>query len=317
MLLSAEQLSINFGSRQLLQDVDFYLNEGDKTGVIGINGTGKSTFLKVLAGLVQPDSGRISRRPNLQVSYLPQNPEMDDDRTILEQVFASMPPQFRALNEYEAKAMLTKLGLGETDRRIGTLSGGERRRAALCAALIHPADVLVLDEPTNHMDMRSKDILKRALQKYDGTVVVVSHDREFLDGIVDKVYEFRDGGVKEYLGGIYYFLEKRKLDSLRDVERKEAPAPAAAPKTEAPKLTYEQKKEQEKLLRKLRRAVESIETELAETEQRIADYDARFAAATAYDEADYKAYDDLKAHYDHLMHEWEKASYELEITENG
>ena len=135
MLLSAEQLSINFGSRQLLQDVDFYLNEGDKTGVIGINGTGKSTFLKVLAGLVQPDSGHISRRPNLQVSYLPQNPEMDDDRTILEQVFASMPPQFRALNEYEAKAMLTKLGLGETDRRIGTLSGGERRRAALCAAL--------------------------------------------------------------------------------------------------------------------------------------------------------------------------------------
>ena len=167
------------------------------------------------------------------------------------------------------------------------------------------------------MDMRSKDILKRALQKYDGTVVVVSHDREFLDGIVDKGYEFRDGGVKEYLGGIYYFLEKRKLDSLRDVERKEAPAPAAAPKTEAPKLTYEQKKEQEKLLRKLRRAVESIETELAETERRIADYDARFAAATAYDEADYKAYDDLKAHYDHLMHEWEKASYELEITENG
>ena len=152
MLLSAEQLSINFGSRQLLQDVDFYLNEGDKTGVIGINGTGKSTFLKVLAGLVQPDSGYISRRPNLQVSYLPQNPEMDDDRTILEQVFASMPPQFRALNEYEAKAMLTKLGLGETDRRIGTLSGGERRRAALCAALIHPADVLVLDEPTNHLD---------------------------------------------------------------------------------------------------------------------------------------------------------------------
>ena len=115
MLLSAEQLSINFGSRQLLQDVDFYLNEGDKTGVIGINGTGKSTFLKVLAGLVQPDSGHISRRPNLQVSYLPQNPEMDDDRTILEQVFASMPPQFRALNEYEAKAMLTKLARPRRD----------------------------------------------------------------------------------------------------------------------------------------------------------------------------------------------------------
>ena len=205
----------------------------------------------------------------------------------------------------------------EVDKKVKVLSGGERSRLAMARLMLEPYNLLVLDEPTNHMDMRSKDILKRALQKYDGTVVVVSHDREFLDGIVDKVYEFRDGGVKEYLGGIYYFLEKRKLDSLRDVERKEAPAPAAAPKTEAPKLTYEQKKEQEKLLRKLRRAVESIETELAKTERRIADYDARFAAATAYDEVDYKAYDDLKAHYDHLMHEWEKASYELEITENG
>ena len=176
----------------------------------------------------------------------------------------------------------------EVDKKVKVLSGGERSRLAMARLMLEPYNLLVLDEPTNH-----------------------------LDGIVDKVYEFRDGGVKEYLGGIYYFLEKRKLDSLRDVERKEAPAPAAAPKTEAPKLTYEQKKEQEKLLRKLRRAVESIETELAETERRIADYDARFAAATAYDEADYKAYDDLKAHYDHLMHEWEKASYELEITENG
>lgn len=151
MLISAEHLSINFGSRQLLDDVDFYLNEGDKTGVIGINGTGKSTFLKVLAGKLQPDA---DDRPQaeLQVSVLAQNPDMRDELTVLEQVFASMPPEFRQLNEYEAKRMLTQLGLADTDRRIGTLSGGERRRAALCAALIHPADVLVLDEPTNHLD---------------------------------------------------------------------------------------------------------------------------------------------------------------------
>ena len=148
MLISAEHLSINFGSRQLLDDVDFYLNEGDKTGVIGINGTGKSTFLKVLAGKLQPDGGTIARKPNLQVSVLAQNPDMRDELTVLEQVFASMPPEFRQLNEYEAKRMLTQLSLADTDRRIGTLSGGERRRAALCAALIHPADVLVLDEPT-------------------------------------------------------------------------------------------------------------------------------------------------------------------------
>lgn len=120
--------------------------------MIGINGTGKSTFLKVLAGKLQPDGGTIARKPNLQVSVLAQNPDMRDELTVLEQVFASMPPEFRQLNEYEAKRMLTQLGLADTDRRIGTLSGGERRRAALCAALIHPADVLVLDEPTNHLD---------------------------------------------------------------------------------------------------------------------------------------------------------------------
>ena len=135
MLLSAEHLSINFGSRQLLQDVDFYLNEGDKTGVIGINGTGKSTFLRVLAGIIPPDSGTIARKPNLQISFLPQNPEMDDASSILEQVFASLPPQIRELQSYEAKAMLTKLGLPDVERKIGTLSGGERRRVALCSLL--------------------------------------------------------------------------------------------------------------------------------------------------------------------------------------
>ena len=210
MLLSAEQLSINFGSRQLLQDVDFYLNEGDKTGVIGINGTGKSTFLKVLAGLVQPDSGHISRRPNLQVSYLPQNPEMDDDRTILEQVFASMPPQFRALNEYEAKAMLTKLGLGETDRRIGTLSGGERRRAALCAALIHPADVLVLDEPTNHLDTEMVAWLEDWLRRYKGGLVMVTHDRYFLERVVNHITELSRGKLYHYEANYSRYLELRE-----------------------------------------------------------------------------------------------------------
>jgi ATP-binding cassette subfamily F protein 3 len=166
--------------------------------------------------------------------------------------------------------------------------------------------------------MRSKDILKRAIQKYDGTVIVVSHDRDFLDGMVDRIYEFRDGGVKEYLGGIYYFLEKRKVESLQEIERRDTPAtqPSADKGSSQGKLSYEQKKEQEKLIRKLRKAVESIEEELAATESRIAEYDAKFAVATEYNEADYIEYNKLKESYDHLMHEWEKASYELEITEN-
>ena len=181
--------------------------------------------------------------------------------------------------------------------------------------MLEPHNLLILDEPTNHMDMRSKDILKTALQKFDGTVVVVSHDREFLDGIVDKVYEFRDGGVREYLGGIYYFLEKRKLENLHEIERKTPVVAATKQEQSQGKLSYEQKKEQEKLLRKLRKNVEQIEAELAEIEKQIAEYDARFAVATEYNADDYKAYDELKGRYDHLMHEWEKASYEVEITE--
>ena len=197
------------------------------------------------------------------------------------------------------------------------LSGGERSRLAMARMMLEPRNLLVLDEPTNHMDMRSKDILKRALQKYDGTVIVVSHDRDFLDGIVDRVYEFRDGGVREYLGGIYYFLGKRKVESLQEIERRDTPVVAVPREVSTGKLSYEQRKEQEKLLRRLRKAVESVEAELADVERQIADYDSRFSCATEYNEADYAAYEELKRRYDHLMHEWEKASYELEITENA
>ena len=210
MLISAEHLSINFGSRQLLDDVDFYLNEGDKTGVIGINGTGKSTFLKVLAGWLQPDSGTIARKPNLQVSVLAQNPDMHDDLTVLEQIFASMPPEFRQLNEYEAKRMLTRLGLADTNRLIGTLSGGERRRAALCAALIHPADVLVLDEPTNHLDTEMVQWLEDWLKKYRGGLVMVTHDRYFLERVVNHITELSRGKLYHYEANYSRYLELRE-----------------------------------------------------------------------------------------------------------
>ena len=210
MLISDEHLSINFGSRQLLDDVDFYLNEGDKTGVIGINGTGKSTFLKVLAGKLQPDGGTIARKPNLQVSVLAQNPDMRDELTVLEQVFASMPPEFRQLNEYEAKRMLTQLGLADTDRRIGTLSGGERRRAALCAALIHPADVLVLDEPTNHLDTEMVQWLEDWLKKFRGGLVMVTHDRYFLERVVNHITELSRGKLYHYEANYSRYLELRE-----------------------------------------------------------------------------------------------------------
>ena len=210
MLISAEHLNINFGSRQLLQDVDFYLKEGDKTGVIGINGTGKSTFLRVIAGQLPPDSGTIARKPNLQISMLQQNPQMQDKATILEQVLSSMPPQYREVSEYEAKAMLMRLGLSDTERRIGTLSGGERRRVALCAALIHPADVLILDEPTNHLDTEMVQWLEDWLRGFKGGLVMVTHDRYFLERVVNHITELSRGKLYHYEANYSRYLELRE-----------------------------------------------------------------------------------------------------------
>ena len=211
MLLSAEHLSINFGMKQLLTDVNFYLNEGDKVGIIGINGTGKSTFLKVLAGVIEADEGRISRNPNVQVSYLSQNPAMDDEATVLEQVFLHFPAEFRELNEYEARSMLTKLGFTDFSQKVGTLSGGQRKRVALVAALVHPADILVLDEPTNHLDSEMVAWLEDWLRSFRGGTVMVTHDRYFLERVVNHITELSRGKLYHYEANYSKYLELKTL----------------------------------------------------------------------------------------------------------
>ena len=312
------EAGMSFGAKRVFGGADFTIGKGDKIAFVGRNGEGKTTLAKMIVGLLTPTEGSIRLGANVNIGYYAQNQEdlMNGELTVYDTLDRVAVGDIRTRLRDILGAFLFR---GEDiDKKVKVLSGGERSRLALAALMLEPHNLLVRDEPTNHMDMRSKDILKNAIMKYDGTVVVVSHDREFLDGMVQKVYEFRDGGVREYLGGIYYFLEKRKLESLQEVERKAAPVRSAdEPKSAggAGRLSYEQKKEQEKLLRKLRKAVEAAEAELAGIERRIAEYDAKFAAAATYDEADYKAYNDLKAQYDHWMHEWEKASYELEIVE--
>ena len=309
-----------FGEKRVFSGAEFTIERGQKIALVGRNGEGKTTFARMLIGELEPSEGSIRLGANVNVGYYAQNQDdlMDGEFTVFDTLDRVAVGDIRTRLRDILGAFLFR---GEDiDKRVKVLSGGERSRLAMARLMLEPYNLLVLDEPTNHMDMRSKDILKSALQKFDGTVVVVSHDREFLDGLVDRIYEFRDGGVREYLGGIYYFLEKRKIDSLNEIERRDkAPATAAAKSSEpnGGKLSYEQRKEQEKLLRKLRKAVESIEEELATVERDIAAYDQRFAAATEYKAEDYAAYEALKARYDHLMHEWEKASYELEITEQG
>ncbi|MBQ2992527.1 MAG: ABC-F family ATP-binding cassette domain-containing protein [Alistipes sp.] len=314
-----KEVGKSFGAHHVFSGADFTILKGDKIALVGRNGEGKTTLARMLIGELAPTEGNIRIGANVSIGYYAQNQDdlMDGDFTVYDTLDRVAVGDIRTRLRDILGAFLFR---GEDiDKKVKVLSGGERSRLAMARMMLEPHNLLVLDEPTNHMDMRSKDILKEALRKFDGTLVVVSHDREFLDGIVDKVYEFRDGGVREYLGGIYYFLEKRKLEDLREVERKSAPVEqtATTKQSSSGKLSYEQKKEQEKLVRKHRKAVENIETELGAVEQQIAEWDAKFATATEYNADDYKQYDALKQQYDHLMHEWEKASYELEMVEEG
>ena len=311
-----KEVGKSFGQKHIFSGATFTIERGQKIALVGRNGEGKTTMARMLIGELEQTEGSIKLGANVNIGYYAQNQDdlMDGDFTVFDTLDRVAVGDIRTRLRDILGAFLFR---GEDiDKKVKVLSGGERSRLAMARLMLEPYNLLVLDEPTNHMDMRSKDILKNALQKYDGTVVVISHDRDFLDGLVDRIYEWRDGGVQEYLGGIYYFLEKRKLDSMQEIERKDTPTESTQPKTNSSgKLSYEQKKEQEKAVRKLRKAIENVETELAKIEEQIAEYDSKFATATEYNEADYVTYNELKTSYDKQMHEWEKLNYELELTE--
>ncbi|MEG0789344.1 MAG: ATP-binding cassette domain-containing protein [Alistipes sp.] len=312
-----KEVGMSFGTKHVFSGANFIIERGEKIALVGRNGEGKTTLARMIVGLLTPTEGSIRVGANVNIGYYAQNQDdlMDGEFTVFDTLDKVAVGDVRTRLRDILAAFLFR---GEDiDKKVKVLSGGERSRLAMARLMLEPYNLLILDEPTNHMDMRSKDILKSAILKYDGTVIIVSHDREFLDGMVSKVFEFRDGGVKEYLGGIYYFLEKRKLDSLHEVERKDLIAASEPKETSSGKLSYEQKREQERVVRKLRKAVEAVETELGEIERKIAAYDAKFATATEYKESDYKVYNELKANYEHQMHEWEKASYELELMEES
>lgn len=221
MLLSAEHISLNFGLKQLLSDVTLYLNEGDKIGIIGRNGTGKSSFLRVLSGELSPDEGTLAFDPNVQVSFLSQNPKMEENATVLEQVFAHYSPEVRELRDYEAKTMLTRLGLPQFDQRVGTLSGGQRKRLALATVLLHPADVLILDEPTNHLDSEMILWLEGYLQKFTGGLIMVTHDRYFLERVVNRITELSRCRIRHYEANYSKYLAlKNQEDEMEEAAQR-------------------------------------------------------------------------------------------------
>ncbi len=208
MLLSADGITKTYGEKTPLCGVSLTLLQGDRLGVVGFNGAGKSTLLRILAGVEEPDGGVVRRDPNVSLEYLPQNPACGEDYTILEQVFADSNPALRTLAEHEARTILTRLGLKDFDRRMGALSGGERRRVALAAVLARPCDVLILDEPTNHLDSEMILWLEGNLSRFSGALVMVTHDRYFLERVTNRTAEveggklyFYDGGYAQYLAG--------------------------------------------------------------------------------------------------------------------
>lgn len=222
MLLSAEQLTIAYGARTLLDHVSLYLERGEKLGVIGVNGAGKSTLLRLLAGAEEPEEGSVTRDPNVRLEYLPQEPAFHGDATVLEQVFLGLSPEARQLAEYEAKTILTKLGVPQFDKPVSQLSGGQRKRVAMASALVHPCDVLMMDEPTNHLDTGMIDWLEDYLRRFTGALVMVTHDRYFLERVVNRMVEVERGKLYFYEGNYEKYLELKleRAEMAQASERK-------------------------------------------------------------------------------------------------
>jgi ABC transport system ATP-binding/permease protein len=209
VLCSAVNITKSYSEKVLLQELTLYISEGDKIGVVGINGTGKSTFLKIIAGAETADSGTVSKAGGLKIGYLPQNPMFDEDITILEQVFKGASKEIKELKEHEAKTILTKLGLFDFDKDVRLLSGGEKKRVSIASALIHPSDLLILDEPTNHIDSEMVGWLEKYLQRYTGAILMVTHDRYFLDRVTNRIVEIDNGSLYSYDANYSSFLEQK------------------------------------------------------------------------------------------------------------
>lgn len=222
MLLNIEHISKTYGDRQLLDDVTLYLTPGDRVGVIGVNGAGKSTLLRLAAGKEEPDSGSVTTDPNVRVEYLPQNFQDDPENTVLEQVYAGLDAGARALAEYEAIEILARLGITDVQERVGNLSGGQRKRVAMAACLVHPADVLILDEPTNHLDAEMIHWLEEYLSSFSGALLLVTHDRYFLERVTTRTAEVSFGKVYFYEGGYSAYLDgkARREEMQAATERK-------------------------------------------------------------------------------------------------
>ncbi len=328
----AQGLSMTFGEHNVLDDIDIVIERGEKVAFVGRNGEGKTTLSRIMVGELDY-SGNLKMGHNVELGYFAQNQDelMDGNLTVLNTVDQSAVGDIRTKIRDILGAFLFR---GEdVDKKVKVLSGGERSRLAMARMLLQPFNLLILDEPTNHLDMRSKDILKNALLAFDGTLIVVSHDRDFLDGLVDKVFEFRNHKVKEHLGGIYDFLQRRKLSTLQEVERKSTPVNTKSsdsgskkkavveisgevqepPAITDNKIRYEEKKVNEKKIRKISNRVKALEREIEEIEEELSKMDELLMNPDNITGMQvYEDYEKLKSRLDEALSSWEKQTTSLE-----
>jgi len=305
IIVEAENLSKSYGDKHVLEGVDLLIERNSKIAFVGQNGQGKSTLAKMMVGEI-PFEGHLKLGHNVQIGYFAQNQSehLPPEKTVLE----IMEDAATDSNRMRVRDMLGSFLFGgdAVDKKAKVLSGGERNRLALCKLLLQPFNVLIMDEPTNHLDIASKTVLKEALNNFDGTLIVVSHDREFLQGLTTTVYGFKDKEIKEYLGDIDYFLEQHKMESLRDAEKKTVVKVA---KDTSKKEAHQLSREQEKALKKLNNKLSNIETEIADLETEIEKIDLELAKN--YDEVSsrpnfFEKYKAKKAKVETLMEQWEQ-----------
>ena len=320
-----EDVAKAYGDHVVFHDVNLTINRGEKVAFVGKNGEGKSTLVKCIMGEITDYTGKLTLGHNVQIGYFAQNQAqlLDGELTVFDTIDRVAVGDIRLKIRDILGAFM--FGGEASDKKVKVLSGGERTRLAMIKLLLESVNFLILDEPTNHLDMRSKDVLKEAIRDFDGTVIVVSHDRDFLDGLVTKVYEFGGGLVKEHLGGIYDFLQKKQIENLNELQKTPSlsesptgakkPSAADAPQASSGRLSYEEQKELNKRLKKLERRVADCEAEIGQTEAAISILEAKMATPEgASDMSLYEQHQKLKEQLDRAMEEWDAASTELEAA---
>ena len=311
-----ENLAKNYGEHQVFSNVTLTINRGEKVAFVGKNGEGKSTLVKCIMGEIGFD-GNLELGHNVKIGYFAQNQAqlLDENLTVFETIDYVAAGDIRTKIRDILGAFM--FGGEASDKKVKVLSGGERTRLAMIRLLLEPVNLLILDEPTNHLDIASKEVLKKAIREFDGTAIIVSHDRDFLNELVSKVYEFSGGGVREHMGGIYDFLSKKKLENLQQLELSKSPAASKLKEKEEfiseNKLSYQEQKEQNRLIKRKEKEVQEAEEKITKMEERLSEMETQLSTPEGAVNFDLlQKYLETKNKLDAVMNKWERITLELE-----